>query len=110
MTQDLIWEQYPRPVSLDTLVAGNGYGMILEPHTVKPVAPSSDAAARPAKVWINKTGSTNGFGGYVVMLPDRQVGLVMLANRNYPNAARVKTAYRILAGLGAIEPDAAATP
>ncbi|MCE3028710.1 class C beta-lactamase [Salinicola sp. DM10] len=107
MTQDLIWEQYPRPVSLDTLVAGNGYGMILEPQTAKPIAPPGDDVARPAKVWINKTGSTNGFGGYVVMLPDRQVGLVMLANRNYPNAARVETAYRILSGLGAIEPDAA---
>ncbi|WP_251976134.1 class C beta-lactamase [Salinicola avicenniae] len=99
MTQDLIWEQYPLPVSLDALLAGNGYDMILEPNTAEAIAPPQ---APRDDVWINKTGSTNGFGAYVVMLPGERTGLVMLANRNYPNEARVRAAYRILEGLGTL--------
>nr|WP_276319141.1 serine hydrolase [Chromohalobacter salexigens] len=45
----------------------------------------------------------NGFGGYIVMLPGEQSGLVMLANKNYPNDARVEAAYRILSGLGVLD-------
>lgn len=100
MTQDLIWEQYPLPVALDTLRAGNGYDMILEPNAAEAIAPPQ---APRDDVWINKTGSTNGFGGYVVMLPGEQMGLVMLANKNYPNDARVDAAYRILSGLDVID-------
>lgn len=97
MTQDLIWEQYPLPVSLDALLTGNGYDMILKPNPVEAIDPP-----QPPRddVWINKTGSTNGFGAYVVMVPGQQAGLVMLANRNYPNGARVEAARRILVGLG----------
>lgn len=100
MTQDLIWEQYPLPVALDTLRAGNGYDMILEPNAAEAIAPPQ---APRDDVWINKTGSTNGFGGYIVMLPGEQMGLVMLANKNYPNDARVDAAYRILSGLDVID-------
>ncbi|WP_110654697.1 class C beta-lactamase [Salinicola halimionae] len=105
MTQDLIWEQYPLPVSLDTLLAGNGYDMILKPNAAKAIEPSlsSQVQAPRDDIWVNKTGSTNGFGGYLVLVPGKQVGLVMLANKNYPNDARVKVAYRILSGLGVID-------
>jgi beta-lactamase class C len=99
MTQSLIWEEYPLPVALDTLLAGNGYEMILEPRAANLIEPLQKPRD---EVWINKTGSTNGFGAYVVMVPTEQTGLVMLANRNYPNDARVQAAFRILSDLGAI--------
>jgi beta-lactamase class C len=66
LTQDLIWEQYPYPVALETLQQGNSPEMILHgtPATAikPPQAPRQD-------VWINKTGSTNGFGAYVAFVP-----------------------------------------
>ncbi|GAB6389605.1 class C beta-lactamase [Stutzerimonas marianensis] len=93
MTQDLVWEQYPYPPSLQQLQAGNSSQMVLDTHPVKaivpPLPPQSD-------VWINKTGSTNGFGAYLAFVPARQQGIVILANRYYPNEARVALAYRIL--------------
>ena len=58
-----------------------------------PLAPQSD-------VLIHKTGSTGGFGAYALFSPARKTGIVMLANKGYPGAARVTAAYRILSELG----------
>ncbi|MGV8920087.1 MAG: class C beta-lactamase [Pseudomonas sp.] len=96
MTQDLIWEQYPYPVELDTLVAGSSSKMGLESN---PVSALNPPLPPQKKVWINKTGSTNGFGAYVAFVPSEKIGIVVLANKNYPNEARVRLAYRILAAL-----------
>ncbi|AOE85146.1 class C beta-lactamase [Pseudomonas sp. TCU-HL1] len=93
MTQDLIWEQYSYPVALDALLQGNSSRMALESKAVAaitPPLPPQDA------VWVNKTGSTNGFGGYVAFVPSKKIGIVLLANKNYPNEERVKLAYHIL--------------
>ncbi|WNW11085.1 class C beta-lactamase [Pseudomonas sp. DTU_2021_1001937_2_SI_NGA_ILE_001] len=92
-TQALAWESYPAPVRLDTLLAGNANEMALKTQPAQELKPPR--APAPG-TWINKTGSTNGFGGYVAFIPDRQLGVVILANRNYPNAERVRLAYRIL--------------
>jgi beta-lactamase class C len=96
MTQGLGWERYDYPIDLQRLQAGNSSQMALQPHAVERFA-----TPRPAEgdVMLNKTGSTNGFGAYVVVLPARDTGLVILANRNYPNAERVRIALRILAAL-----------
>ena len=100
MTQDLIWEQYGYPVELKTLLEGNSYGMILEATPVTRITPPME----PRKdVLINKTGSTNGFGAYVAFVPEKQMGIVILANKSYPIDDRVTIAYQILAQLDRID-------
>lgn len=98
MTQDLIWEQYPYPVKLKTLLQGNSPHMLFDPAPATrlkpPQAPAND-------VWINKTGSTNGFGAYVAFVPSQRFGIVILANKSFPIADRVAVAYQILQGLAA---------
>lgn len=96
MTQDLIWEQYPYPVNLNTLLAGNDNKMVYENNDAialnPPMAPQTN-------VWINKTGSTSGFGGYIALVPAQKQAVVILANKNYPNSARIELAYRIFNAL-----------
>ncbi|MBN3758068.1 beta-lactamase [Paraburkholderia sp. Tr-20389] len=96
MTQDLIWEQYPYPVTLNALLEGNAPSMALDATPVKSIEPP---AAPRENVWINKTGSTNGFGSYVAFVPARHIGIVILGNRNFPIADRVAAAHRILMSL-----------
>ena len=91
--QGLAWEMYPLPTSLKTLVDGNSTEVILNPQPIKayesPTAVLND-------VWVNKTGSTNGFGAYMAYVPAKKTGIVILANKNYPNTERVEAAYAIL--------------
>ncbi|MCQ4053753.1 FOX/MOX family class C beta-lactamase [Aeromonas sp. SG16] len=96
MTQGLGWESYAYPVSEQTLLAGNSSAVIYNANPVKPVAASQETGG--ARLY-NKTGSTNGFGAYVAFVPAKGIGIVMLANRNYPNDVRVKAAYAILSKL-----------
>lgn len=92
MTQDLVWEQYDYPLALQTLLDGNDNGYALAGGNVSAIQPP---LAPRSKVWVNKTGATNGFGAYVAFVPERQFGVVLLANRNYPNAERVRLAWRL---------------
>ena len=96
MTQDLIWEQYPYPVELKSLLAGNSNKMAYENNEA--IALNPPLAPQQA-VWVNKTGSTGGFGAYTVFVPAEQKAIVILANKNYPNDARVKLAYEVLKAL-----------
>lgn len=96
MTQGLGWERYPYPITLQALLDGNSTPMAMEPHKVNWLKP---AQAQPANVLYNKTGSTGGFGAYVAYVPSKDMGVVILANRNYPNAERVKVAHRILSAM-----------
>jgi beta-lactamase class C len=101
MTQDLIWEQYPYPVSLETLHAGNSPAMLYNETPVTAITPPE---APQQNVWINKTGSTNGFGAYVAFVPERQIGIVILANKSFPIERRVTMAYQIIDALRASRP------
>lgn len=96
MTQDMAWEQLPYPVTLDALLAANAGTLNSQSH---PATALNPPFAPQDAVWINKTGSTNGFGAYVAFVPARKVGIVILANKNYPNEARVRLAYLILEAL-----------
>ncbi|WP_089606323.1 class C beta-lactamase [Acinetobacter piscicola] len=93
MTQGLGWEQYAYPVQLETLLQGNSSKMALESHIVTPIEQPKIA---PAATLFNKTGATNGFGAYVAFIPQQKIGIVMLANTNFPNAARITASYRVI--------------
>lgn len=95
MVQGLGWEQYPYPVPLDRLLAGNSSEMATRPQAATPIAPQSTG---PAGLF-NKTGSTDGFGAYAAFVPERRIGIVMLANKNFPIAARVTAAHAVLTAL-----------
>ncbi|MGV8888417.1 MAG: class C beta-lactamase [Pseudomonas sp.] len=96
MTQGLGWEFYNYPVTLDTLLAGNSTQMAMEAHEVQWLNPP---LPQPKNVLINKTGSTSGFGTYVAYIPSEDIGIVILANKNYPNPERIKIAHTILSAL-----------
>ena len=96
MTQGLGWERYPYPISLERLQAGNSPAMALESQPATRLAPPE---SEPSDSLFNKTGSTGGFGAYAVFVPSQNLGLVMLANKNYPNAARIEAAYAIVSAL-----------
>ena len=99
MTQDMIWEQYAYPAALKTLIETNS-GALLKTVPVSEISPPIKPRG---DVFINKTGSTNGFGAYVAFIPEQKLGIVILANKNYPNEDRVAVAYEILNGLKSSE-------
>lgn len=96
MTQGLGWEHYPYPVALGTLIDGNSPRLIREPQATTRLVPASPALR---EAWYNKTGATSGFGAYAAFIPAKNMAVVLLANRNYPNEARVRAAFQILEGL-----------
>jgi beta-lactamase class C len=93
MVQGLGWEQYPYPVSLKELQAGNSQTMIWEANPAHALVPPQTPV--PATLF-NKTGSTSRFGAYAAFVPAKKIGIVILANKNYPIPARVKAAHEIL--------------
>lgn len=97
MVQGLGWEQYPYPVALDRLLAGNAATMAMEPHAATELTPPKIPSESPSgPVLFNKTGSTNGFGAYAAFVPEKRIGIVMLANKNLPIPARITAAHAVL--------------
>lgn len=87
MRQGLGWESVGGPVSLETLLAANSDAISGESRTISPAAGEN--------CFLNKTGSTNGFGAYVLAHPASRSGVIVLTNRNIPIPSRVATAFRI---------------
>ncbi|WP_370212912.1 serine hydrolase [Roseovarius sp.] len=94
--QHLIWESYPWPVDEAQLQLGNSYDFILKPQPMARVeVPEPVTGTRI----FNKTGATNGFGGYIVMLPEAELGVIYLGNRNIPNGDRISATYGLIADI-----------
>ncbi|MDJ0035603.1 beta-lactamase [Pantoea allii] len=93
LSQGLGWEIYPWPMATQTIVdaSDNNMARQAQPATLLNPPKPADRAS-----WIHKTGSTNGFGAYIAFIPQLNSGVVMLANKNYPNPARIKAAAAIL--------------
>ncbi|MCS0401701.1 class C beta-lactamase [Vibrio diabolicus] len=96
-TQAVGWEGYDYPVSLSQLLKGNSNSSDVIINA-KPVQ-ASVSGTLGRDVWYNKTGSTGGFGAYVAYVPSEKIGIVILANKNYPNAERVEAAYNIISSV-----------
>ena len=96
MYQGLGWEMYPWPINAQQVIKASGNDVALKASPAELQAPARPAT--PAS-WLHKTGSTNGFGAYVAFVPEKQLGIVMLANKNYPNPVRVTAAWQILNSL-----------
>jgi beta-lactamase class C len=96
MVQGFGWEQYPWPVPLKRLLAGNSNDMIFKPNAATRLDPPR-AASGPTL--FNKTGGTAGFSAYAAFVPAQQIGIVILANKTIPTPARVTAALTVLEAL-----------
>jgi beta-lactamase class C len=93
LVQGLGWEQYPWPISQERLLSGNSEEMIWKGNPAQLLA---EPRLPIVPTLFNKTGSNSNFGAYVAFVPTQRIGVVILANRNYPIPARVKVGYAIL--------------
>ncbi|MCK0912499.1 ADC family extended-spectrum class C beta-lactamase [Acinetobacter pittii] len=90
MYQALGWEEFSYPAPLQTLLDSNSEQIVMKPNKVTAIS------KEPSVKMFHKTGSTNGFGTYVVFIPKENIGLVMLTNKRIPNEERIKAAYAVL--------------
>lgn len=93
MVQGLGWEQYPYPLPLATLVAGNSPAMNAQPNPAQQI--SAPQAAHKS-VLFSKTGGTRGFNSYAAFVPEKKIGVVLLANKSYEMKARITAGHAIL--------------
>lgn len=90
MYQALGWEEFSYPTPLQTLLDSNSEQIVMKPNKVTAIS------KEPSVKMYHKTGSTNGFGTYVVFIPKENISLVMLTNKRIPNEERIKAAYAVL--------------
>lgn len=89
--QAMVWEEYRWPVDMQKIVLGSSTEMAMKPQPLR-----TRDAPMAGPIFLHKTGSTNGFGAYVAMVPDENIGVVVLANRNYPNGRRVEATLELI--------------
>ncbi|MDR9556159.1 ADC family extended-spectrum class C beta-lactamase [Acinetobacter baumannii] len=93
MYQALGWEEFSYPATSQTLLDSNSEQIVMKPNKVTAIS------KEPSVKMYHKTGSTNGFGTYVVFIPKENIGLVMLTNKRIPNEERIKAAYAVLSAI-----------
>ncbi|MDC5044639.1 ADC family extended-spectrum class C beta-lactamase [Acinetobacter baumannii] len=93
MYQALGWEEFSYPATLQTLLDSNSEQIVMKPNKVTAIS------KEPSVKMYHKTGSTNGFGTYIVFIPKENIGLVMLTNKRIPNEERIKAAYAVLSAI-----------
>jgi beta-lactamase class C len=93
MHQGLGWELYRAPARRSDLSQGIDPEFVLKANKIDP--PSLHVPTETVAT-VSKTGSTSGFGAYALFQPERGTGIVILANRFWPNTARIETAYAVL--------------
>jgi len=76
MTQALGWETFSYPTTLDILLVSNSEKVVMQANPV-----IKNTVQAKSKVF-HKTGSTNGFGTYVMFIPEENFGLVMMNKKN----------------------------
>lgn len=96
MVQGFGWEQYPYPVALKRLVAGNSTDMSMKPNAASRIDPPLKPSG---PTLFNKTGSTGGFSAYAAFVPEKGIGIVMLANKALQSPPRVTAAHAVLEAL-----------
>ncbi len=89
--QAMVWEEYAWPVTAEELARGNSREMALAPQPI-----TKRNVSLEGSMFFNKTGATNGFGAYVAMVPEEEIGVVVLANRNYPNPVRAEATLALI--------------
>jgi beta-lactamase class C len=94
IVQGLGWEQLRGPLTRQRLLDANSDTMINDTNPATRLTSRQQVA--PAGTLFDKTGSTRGFGSYVLFVPSQRIGIVMLANKSVPIPARVEAAYAIL--------------
>lgn len=93
MYQGLGWDIFNWPAESCMVIYCSERRMANEPQVsvlINPPAPAVKSS------WVHKTGSTPGFASYVAFIPEKKIGIVVLANKNYPIADRINLAYFIL--------------
>lgn len=93
MYQALGWEVFAYPTHLNTLLNSNSKQIIFHTNQV------TTNFQPPISKVFHKTGSTNGFSTYLIFIPEKDFGLVMLMNKRIPNEERIQSAYQVIQDL-----------
>lgn len=95
-TQALVWESYGFPTQVRSLRVGNSDELSHKPRRAEPL-PSDTQPGAP--MLFNKTGGTNGFCAYVLMVPSQHIGIALLCNAPFSRADRVQIAHEVMNAL-----------